>query len=95
MGASAISSSLRRLVDGGAFKVERIHVLGALRRLKVYQLTPKGEAIALQMRSSSGSKQAAESMWGGSLYSESSAVIPSPNSSACSDRPGGILVETG
>ena len=48
----AVSNALRRLVDGGAVRVERSHVLRKLARLKVYQLTPHGESLARQIRQS-------------------------------------------
>jgi DNA-binding MarR family transcriptional regulator len=45
-----VSSSLTRLVDGGVLRVELGHVRGKLRRLKVYQLTDRGEAIVRHIR---------------------------------------------
>ena len=47
---AAVSNALTRLVDGGALQVERSHVRGQLLRLKVYRLTPRGEAIVRQIR---------------------------------------------
>lgn len=46
----ALTKVLGRLVDGGALIVTRTHVAGAPRRLKVYQLTAHGEAIARDLR---------------------------------------------
>ena len=46
----ALTKVLARLVDGGALLVTRTHVSGAPRRLKVYQLTAHGEAIARDLR---------------------------------------------
>jgi len=49
---AAISLALRRLVDGGAVKHERRHVQGRFYRVKVYQLTPQGEALARHVQES-------------------------------------------
>jgi DNA-binding MarR family transcriptional regulator len=46
----ALTKVLARLVDGGALLATRTHVSGAARRLKVYQLTAHGEAIARDLR---------------------------------------------
>lgn len=46
----ALTKVLGRLVDGGAVLAIRTHVSGASRRLKVYQLTAHGEAIARDLR---------------------------------------------
>lgn len=46
----ALTKVLGRLVDGGALLATRTHVSGAARRLKVYQLTAHGEAIARDLR---------------------------------------------
>ncbi|MCI4364357.1 MAG: helix-turn-helix domain-containing protein [Thermoplasmata archaeon] len=51
---AAVSNALRRLVDGGALRVERYHVRHKLQRLKVYQLTDLGEALVRHIRSTSG-----------------------------------------
>jgi DNA-binding PadR family transcriptional regulator len=52
LGASqgAVSNSLRRLVYGGLLQVERSHVRAMIRRVKVYQLTPRGEEAVRQFR---------------------------------------------
>ncbi|MCI4364134.1 MAG: hypothetical protein L3K13_07560 [Thermoplasmata archaeon] len=50
---AAVSNALRRLVDGGALRVERYHVRLKLQRLKVYQLTDLGEALVRHIRSTS------------------------------------------
>lgn len=47
----ALARVLARLVDGDAVLVMRTHVTGEARRLKVYQLTVHGEAIARELRS--------------------------------------------
>ena len=47
---SSVSKALGRLVDVGALKVELQHVPGAPRRLKTYQLTGRGEAVARRIR---------------------------------------------
>jgi DNA-binding MarR family transcriptional regulator len=41
----SVSNALNRLVRGGALRVERSEVPHKLQRLKVYQLTPEGEAL--------------------------------------------------
>ncbi|HEV2231176.1 MAG TPA: hypothetical protein VGS18_03210 [Thermoplasmata archaeon] len=46
----ALARVLARLVDGDAVLVMRTHVTGEARRLKVYQLTVHGEAIARDLR---------------------------------------------
>jgi DNA-binding PadR family transcriptional regulator len=46
----AVSNALRRLVYGGVLRVERVHVSGKLRRLKVYRLTPEGENLVRWIR---------------------------------------------
>ncbi|MCI4336657.1 MAG: hypothetical protein L3K17_05610 [Thermoplasmata archaeon] len=51
---SALTKVLRRLIDGGALLEARTHVSGEPRRLKVYQLTSHGEAIARDLRRRSG-----------------------------------------
>jgi DNA-binding transcriptional ArsR family regulator len=53
LGASqpAVSNALKRLVDGGALRVERSHVRGLRQRLKVYQLTALGENLVRHIRS--------------------------------------------
>jgi hypothetical protein len=45
-----VSHALKRLVDGGALRVDRGHVRGQPYRLKVYQLTSRGEALVLHIR---------------------------------------------
>jgi DNA-binding MarR family transcriptional regulator len=47
-----VSSSLKRLVEGGILRVELGHVQGKLRRLKVYQLTDYGEFVAQHITAS-------------------------------------------
>jgi DNA-binding MarR family transcriptional regulator len=42
---SNISYALQRLVDGGGVEVRRSHVIGRRQRVKIYQLTPQGEAL--------------------------------------------------
>jgi DNA-binding MarR family transcriptional regulator len=46
----ALARVLARLVDGDAVLVMRTHVKGGSQRLKVYQLTAHGEAIARDLR---------------------------------------------
>jgi DNA-binding MarR family transcriptional regulator len=46
----ALARVLRRLIDGDAVLEMRTHVRGDARRLKVYQLTVHGEAIARDLR---------------------------------------------
>ena len=48
---AAVSNALKRLVDGGALQVDRLHVHLARQRLKVYQLTELGERLAAHIRS--------------------------------------------
>lgn len=48
----ALSSVLRRLEDGGAIVSEKMHVRGRDRRVKVYQLTPRGRELAKRVRPS-------------------------------------------
>ncbi|HZY69863.1 MAG TPA: hypothetical protein VFF67_02650 [Thermoplasmata archaeon] len=47
----ALAKVLRRLIDGGAVLELKQHVKGQPQRLKVYQLTAQGEAIARDLRS--------------------------------------------
>jgi DNA-binding PadR family transcriptional regulator len=47
-----VSSSLKRLVEGGILRVELGHVQGKLRRLKVYRLTDYGEFVAQHISTS-------------------------------------------
>jgi len=47
---NALTNVLRRLEDGGVLAVEVRHVRGQPRRLKVYQLTPRGELLARELR---------------------------------------------
>ncbi|MCI4368790.1 MAG: MarR family transcriptional regulator [Thermoplasmata archaeon] len=56
LGASqgSVSNALKRLVDGGAVRVERTHVWRRMQRLKVYQLTERGESLVRQIRSGMG-----------------------------------------
>jgi DNA-binding PadR family transcriptional regulator len=56
LGASqaVVSYALKNLVDGGALSVERSHVPGRSRRVKVYQLTAVGEGLVRHIRSSVG-----------------------------------------
>jgi hypothetical protein len=44
----AASNALRRLTLGGALTVERRHVPGKGRRVKVYGLTPRGEQLVVR-----------------------------------------------
>jgi hypothetical protein len=52
---SAFARTLQRLESTGLVSTEVRHVRGASRRLKVYRLTPTGEAKALEVRRRSGS----------------------------------------
>jgi PKD repeat protein/DNA-binding PadR family transcriptional regulator len=47
---NALTNVLRRLVAAGVLSEELRHVRGQPRRLKVYQLTPRGEALARDLR---------------------------------------------
>jgi DNA-binding MarR family transcriptional regulator len=47
---NALTNVLRRLVAAGVLTEEVRHVRGASRRLKVYRLTPRGEALARELR---------------------------------------------
>ena len=46
----AVSNAVRRLVYGGVLRVDRVHVRGRLRRVKVYGLTPDGESLVREIR---------------------------------------------
>lgn len=50
MSQGSVSGALKRLVDGGAVRVERSHVRHELLRLKVYTLTPQGEQLVREIR---------------------------------------------
>ena len=50
----AVSGTLTRLVNGGALRVELGHVRGKFRRLKVYQLTDRGDEIVRHIREGMG-----------------------------------------
>ena len=52
----ALARVLRRLLDGDAILEMRTHVQGQSKRLKVYQLTVHGEAIAKDIRAQLGRK---------------------------------------
>jgi DNA-binding MarR family transcriptional regulator len=47
---AAVSNALKRLVDGGGLQVQRSRVQGRSQRVKVYQLTPAGEAVVRHIR---------------------------------------------
>ncbi len=49
---NALTNVLRRLVAGGVLVEDVRHVQGQPRRLKVYRLTPRGEALARDLRRS-------------------------------------------
>lgn len=49
---NALTNVLRRLVAGGVLVEDVRHVQGQPRRLKVYRLTPRGEAVARDLRRS-------------------------------------------
>jgi DNA-binding MarR family transcriptional regulator len=49
---AAVSHALARLVYGGLLQVQKAHVQGRGQRVKVYQLTPNGEALARYIRES-------------------------------------------
>ena len=49
-----ISLALRRLVDGGAVRVERGHVQHQRQRLKVYLLASRGEELVRHIRDTMG-----------------------------------------
>jgi DNA-binding transcriptional ArsR family regulator len=51
---AAVSYALKRLVEGGALKVELSHVRHQLRRLRVYQLTSLGEDLVRHVRDGMG-----------------------------------------
>ncbi|MCI4341445.1 MAG: hypothetical protein L3K11_03620 [Thermoplasmata archaeon] len=51
---AAVSNALKRLVDGGALRVQRSHVRDQPKRLKVYQLTVLGENLVRHIRGSMG-----------------------------------------
>jgi len=42
---ASASHALGRLVDGGLLEVRKCHVHGKGRRVRIYQLTPEGEAV--------------------------------------------------
>jgi PKD repeat protein/DNA-binding MarR family transcriptional regulator len=48
---NALANVLRRLLAAGVLSEELRHVQGQPRRLKVYRLTPRGEALATELRS--------------------------------------------
>lgn len=54
---SVVARILRRLVASGIVEVELKHVSGRERRLKVYALTPRGEALARDLRRRSADQQ--------------------------------------
>ncbi len=49
-GQNQVSNVLRRLVAAGVVQEQLEHVQGQPRRLKVYRLTPRGEALAREVR---------------------------------------------
>jgi PKD repeat protein len=51
VGQNTISKVASRLVAAGVLRAELLHVPGAVRRVKVYTLTPRGEAFARTLRS--------------------------------------------
>ncbi|MCI4355808.1 MAG: PKD domain-containing protein [Thermoplasmata archaeon] len=51
-GQSAVSRVLRQLELGGVVSVQTGHVVGSSRRVKVYQLTPRGERLGHALRES-------------------------------------------
>ena len=53
----SVSNALNRLVRGGALRVERGEVPHKLQRLKVYQLTPEGEALVRYIRERMGAQR--------------------------------------
>lgn len=56
----ALAKVLHRLIDGGAVLELKLHVKGQPQRLKVYQLTAQGEAIARDLRSRIAAQRARE-----------------------------------
>jgi DNA-binding MarR family transcriptional regulator len=46
----AVAAALQRLVAAELLAVERSHVQGGERRLKVYRLTPRGEELVRDLR---------------------------------------------
>jgi tetratricopeptide (TPR) repeat protein len=53
-----VAKVLHRLESAGLTRVEVRHVRGGSRRVKVYQLTPQGEALANELRDRSGHSRA-------------------------------------
>jgi DNA-binding MarR family transcriptional regulator len=47
---SNVANALGRLIDSGLVEEDLRHVQGQPRRLKVYQLTPKGQLLSRELR---------------------------------------------
>ncbi len=54
---NSLTNVLRRLIAAGIVEVDSRHVSGASRRLKVYRLTPRGEAVARDLRLRNGGRK--------------------------------------
>jgi DNA-binding PadR family transcriptional regulator len=54
---SGLTRTLARLEAAGVLRVERRHVVGLARRLKVYLLTPLGETLARSLERTGGSSR--------------------------------------
>jgi DNA-binding MarR family transcriptional regulator len=67
---SALAKVLARLVAAGVLEERREHVQGQPRRLKVYQLTPTGEALARDLRRRSTAPQVPATTRPGSLRAQ-------------------------
>ena len=78
----ALARVLSRLVEGQAILVMRTHVAGQARRLKVYQLTVLGEAVARDLRARQRSKEV-----GAPTTSRSNQVVLVPPPGTDRDRP--------
>ena len=62
---NALTNVLRRLVAAGVLSEDVRHVRGQPRRLKVYRLTSRGEALAKELRRTTGSHRPEEPAPGG------------------------------